>query len=201
MIENAAKMAGMPVGPLALNDEVGIDLSWKILQAAKNDLGANAVDPAQEKLIEALVVGHGRLGRKNGKGFYDYPGERAEEPVAWLGRRSSASGSIPTRSASRTSRTATCSRWRSRRRAACSKALSPIRARPMSARSWASATRPIPAARISFIDGMGLKAFVARAKALAAKYGPRFEPGDKLTAMAERGETFYGIYGEKQKAA
>ena len=73
MVENAAKMAGMPVGPLALNDEVGIDLSWKILQAAKNDLGANAVDPAQEKLIEAMVVGQGRLGRKNGKGFYDYP--------------------------------------------------------------------------------------------------------------------------------
>ncbi len=40
MIENASKMAGMPVGPLALNDEVGIDLSWKILQAAKKDLGS-----------------------------------------------------------------------------------------------------------------------------------------------------------------
>jgi 3-hydroxyacyl-CoA dehydrogenase/enoyl-CoA hydratase/3-hydroxybutyryl-CoA epimerase len=60
---------------------------------------------------------------------------------------------------------------------------------------------PYSGGAVSFIDGMGLKAFVARAKALAAKYGPRFEPGDKLTAMAERGETFYGIYGEKQKAA
>ena len=60
---------------------------------------------------------------------------------------------------------------------------------------------PYSGGAISFIDGMGLKAFVARAKELAAKYGPRFEPGDKLTAMAERGETFYGIYGEKQKAA
>ena len=73
MVENAAKMAGMPVGPLALNDEVGIDLSWKILQAAKKDLGPSAVNPAQEKLIEALVVKEGRFGRKNGKGFYDYP--------------------------------------------------------------------------------------------------------------------------------
>ncbi len=73
MIENAAKMAGMPVGPLALNDEVGIDLSWKILQAAKKDLGPAAVDPAQEKLIEAMVVKGSRFGRKNGKGFYDYP--------------------------------------------------------------------------------------------------------------------------------
>ena len=35
MIENAAKMAGMPVGPLALTDETGVDLAWKILQATK----------------------------------------------------------------------------------------------------------------------------------------------------------------------
>ncbi len=73
MVENSARMAGMPVGPLALNDEVGIDLSWRILQAAEKDLGANAVDPAQKKLIETMVVKDQRFGRKNGKGFYDYP--------------------------------------------------------------------------------------------------------------------------------
>ncbi|HVT55744.1 MAG TPA: FAD-dependent oxidoreductase, partial [Xanthobacteraceae bacterium] len=73
MIENAGRMAGMPVGPLALNDEVAVDLAWKILQATKNDLGAAAIDPRQEKLLEEMVVKRGRLGRKNGKGFYDYP--------------------------------------------------------------------------------------------------------------------------------
>ena len=35
MIENAAKMAGMPVGPLALTDEIGVDLAWQILQATE----------------------------------------------------------------------------------------------------------------------------------------------------------------------
>ena len=40
MIENVAKMAGMPVGPLALTDETGVDLAWKILQATEADLGA-----------------------------------------------------------------------------------------------------------------------------------------------------------------
>jgi 3-hydroxyacyl-CoA dehydrogenase/enoyl-CoA hydratase/3-hydroxybutyryl-CoA epimerase len=45
MIENAAKMAGMPVGPLALNDEVAIDLSLKIVRATIADLGEKAVDP------------------------------------------------------------------------------------------------------------------------------------------------------------
>ena len=45
MIENVARMAGMPVGPLSLNDEVALDLGWKILQATKKDLGPQAVDP------------------------------------------------------------------------------------------------------------------------------------------------------------
>jgi len=60
---------------------------------------------------------------------------------------------------------------------------------------------PYSGGALSFIDGMGLKAFVGRAKELATKYGPQFEPGAKLVQMAERDETFYGAYGEKRKAA
>ena len=44
MIENIAKMAGMPVGPLALVDEVGVDLGIKIMKATEADLGADAID-------------------------------------------------------------------------------------------------------------------------------------------------------------
>ncbi|HXZ16755.1 MAG TPA: 3-hydroxyacyl-CoA dehydrogenase NAD-binding domain-containing protein, partial [Roseiarcus sp.] len=39
MIENVAKMAGLPVGPLALTDETGVDLAYKILKATEADLG------------------------------------------------------------------------------------------------------------------------------------------------------------------
>ena len=73
MIENVGRMAGMPVGPLSLNDEVAVDLAWKILKATEADLGAAAVDPRQKRLLEEMVEKRGRLGRKNGKGFYDYP--------------------------------------------------------------------------------------------------------------------------------
>ena len=73
MIENAARMAGMPVGPLSLNDETALDLGLKIVRAAEADLGPDAVNPGQKKLLVDLVEKHGRLGRKNGKGFYDYP--------------------------------------------------------------------------------------------------------------------------------
>ena len=85
MIENAARMAGMPVGPLALNDEVGIDLSWKILQAAKKDLGANAVDPAQEKLIEAMVVKQRPPRPQERQRVLRLSDKRTEEPLAWTG--------------------------------------------------------------------------------------------------------------------
>ncbi len=73
MIENVGRMAGMPVGPLALNDEVAVDLAWKILKATEADLGAEAVDARQKALLEEMVEKRGRFGRKNGKGFYDYP--------------------------------------------------------------------------------------------------------------------------------
>ena len=99
MVENVARMAGMPVGPLALNDEVGIDLGWKIMQATKKDLGAEGDRPGQERLLEELVVKRERFGRKNGKGFYDYAGrDKALWPgLAEISRR----------------RAATSSRWRS----------------------------------------------------------------------------------------
>ena len=83
MIENAARMAGMPVGPLSLNDETALDLGLKIVRAAEADLGPNAVDPGQKKLLVDLVEKHGRLGRKNGKGFYDYP--QGDKKRLWPG--------------------------------------------------------------------------------------------------------------------
>ena len=200
MVENAAKMAGMPVGPLALNDEVGIDLSWKILEAAKKDLGANAVDPAQEKLIEAMVVGHGRIGRKNGKGFYDYP---ANGPKSlWPGLASIVGKKLdPDTVSVKDLKDRYLFTVASRRRAACSKASSPIRARPTSVRSSASATRPIRAARFRSSTAWGSRPSSPGPRRWRRNTGPEFEPGDKLAAMAERGETFYEIYGEKQKAA
>ena len=73
MIENVARMAGMPVGPLSLNDEVAVDLAWKILKATEADLGPQAIDQRQKELLDQMVEKRGRFGRKNGKGFYDYP--------------------------------------------------------------------------------------------------------------------------------
>jgi 3-hydroxyacyl-CoA dehydrogenase / enoyl-CoA hydratase / 3-hydroxybutyryl-CoA epimerase len=200
MIENAARMAGMPVGPLTLNDEVAIDLGWKIVQATKKDLGPNAVDPAQEKLLEAMVVKEGRFGRKNGKGFYDYP---ANGPKSlWPGLSAIAGKRIDPDTISVQDLKDRFLFTQAIEAARCMTegvVTDPREADVGSILGFGFA--PYTGGVISFIDGLGLSAFVARARALAAKYGPRFEPGEKLAAMAERGETFYGTYSPKQAAA
>ena len=172
MIENVASMAGMPVGPLSLNDEVAIDLALKIVKATKAQVGEAAVNPAQEKLLVAMVEGEGRLGRKNKKGFYDYPGERAEAPLAGpqgpAGRRSS----IPTRSTSR----------RLKQRLLVTQALEaartveegvitdPREADVGSILGFGFA--PYTGGALSYIDFMGAKALPrARASACEAKHG------------------------------
>lgn len=71
-IENAGKNAGMPVGPLAVTDEVAIDLAVKIAEQGIKDGVYKATDTS-------YVVGNlmstqlGRHGKKNKMGFYDYP--------------------------------------------------------------------------------------------------------------------------------
>ena len=62
----------MPVGPLSLNDEVAIDLALKIVKATKAQVG-EAVQSAAGTASRYHGGTRGRLGRKNRKGFYDYP--------------------------------------------------------------------------------------------------------------------------------
>src|SRR5699024_4397108 len=75
-IEQAGLKAGMPVGPLALNDEVSLSLSLHIIDQTKKDFEAEGKTypshPA-ESVVRKMVEELGRPGKKDGKGFYDYP--------------------------------------------------------------------------------------------------------------------------------
>ena len=73
LIENAGRMAGMPVGPLAVSDEVSIELMHKVATQTKADLGDAYKPPVGEDVMEAMVAKLGRMGRKAGGGFYEYP--------------------------------------------------------------------------------------------------------------------------------
>ncbi|MFX8805361.1 3-hydroxyacyl-CoA dehydrogenase family protein, partial [Acinetobacter baumannii] len=55
LIDNAGRMAGMPVGPLALADEVALDLMLKVRKQTQADLG-DAYRPAPSDPVVALMV-------------------------------------------------------------------------------------------------------------------------------------------------
>jgi 3-hydroxyacyl-CoA dehydrogenase/enoyl-CoA hydratase/3-hydroxybutyryl-CoA epimerase len=75
LIDKAGLIAGMPVGPLALADEVSIELVHKIAQQTRADLGSAYVERAADRVAAKMVADLGRLGRKSGAGFYDYPAD------------------------------------------------------------------------------------------------------------------------------
>ena len=76
VVENAARQAGMPVGPLAVIDETSMSLSVHVMQQTRADLAAEGktyVAQPGEGLFERMVTEFKRPGRAAGGGFYDYP--------------------------------------------------------------------------------------------------------------------------------
>ncbi|MEZ2221102.1 FAD-dependent oxidoreductase [Rhizobium sp. RCC_161_2] len=202
MIENAAKMAGMPVGPLALNDEVAIDLSLKILKATVADLGEKAVDPRHMQLISGLVEGEGRLGRKNAKGFYDYPPKPAKKSL-WPGLKDL----YPQKKSDEIDVAVLKQRFLATIALEAARTMEegivtdPREADVGSILGFGFA--PYTGGALSYIDGMGVKVFVSFCETLAKTYGPHFAPTALLKDMAAKGETFYGRfdpYGVKAAA-
>ncbi|PBB38063.1 3-hydroxyacyl-CoA dehydrogenase NAD-binding domain-containing protein [Mesorhizobium sp. WSM3868] len=205
MIENAAKAAGMPVGPLALTDETAIDLAQKIMKQTINDLGEKAVDPKQMALINTMVDTHGRFGRKNGKGFYDYPAKPAKKKL-WPGLKDLYPQLKPEK----------VDYEELKERLLVTIALEAVRVMeegivtdPREAdvgSILAFGFAPFTGGALSYIDGIGAKRFVKIAKGLQKKYGAEFKAPKLLLDMAEKGETFYQRFdpyqkGEVKKAA
>lgn len=199
MIENVARMAGMPVGPLALNDEVGIDLAWKIVQATRAQVGADAVDPRQAKLLQALVEGEGRFGRKNGKGFYDYPANGPKR--LWPGLKALAGtprdpDSIDVETLKRRFLAAQALE-------AARTYLDGIVTDPREADVGAIlgfGFAPFTGGPLSMIDGMGIGRFNALCDSLRAVEGARFDVPQGLRDMEAKGESFYPRAGRKAAA-
>lgn len=196
MIENAGKAAGMPVGPLSLNDEVALDLAYKIVKATKAQLGDGAVDPAQEKLLARMVETEGRLGRKNRKGFYDYP--EGGKKHLWPGLTEMQE----TRREGETidfeelqQRLLVTQALEAARTVEEGVITDPREADVGSILGFGFA--PFTGGALSYIDFMGAAAFVDLCRRLEETHGPRFTPPALLVDMARTGETFYGRMRDK----
>ncbi|MEO3998062.1 3-hydroxyacyl-CoA dehydrogenase NAD-binding domain-containing protein [Mesorhizobium sp. CAU 1732] len=199
MIENAAKMAGMPVGPLALTDETAIDLAQKIMKQTIRDLGEKAVDPEQFKLINTMVDTHGRFGRKNGKGFYDYPEKPAKKHL-WPELKTL----YPQQDADKIDVEELKQRFLVTIALEAARVMEegivtdPREADVGSILAFGFA--PYTGGALSYIDGMGVDKFLKLSKTLQKKYGAQFKAPKLLADMAGKGETFYDRFNPYPKA-
>ena len=75
-IESIGKKAGFPVGPLAVLDEIGLEVAYKIRNENKKSLNKRMMesfDGAWDNVLDKMINEFGRFGRSNKKGFYNYP--------------------------------------------------------------------------------------------------------------------------------
>lgn len=200
MIENVGRMAGMPVGPLSLNDEVAVDLAWKIVKATEADLGAAAVDPRQKALLSDMVEKHGRLGRKNGKGFYDYP-EKGPKKL-WPGLADLQKTKLDPDSVDIQELKDRLLAMQALETARCFEegVLTDVREADVGS-ILGFGFAPFSGGTLSYIDMMGTKRFVALCEKLEKKFGDRFKPSPLLIEMASKGETFYARFAPEKKRA
>lgn len=203
MIENAGRMAGMPVGPLALNDEVALDLSWKIRQATRADLGDAYGESETDRILEEMVVKRERFGRKNAKGFYDYPQEGRKR--LWADIAELAPGQLDPDTLDVEELKDRLLTIQALETARCfeEQVLTDVREADVGA-IFGFGFAPYSGGPLSYIDTIGPVAFVERCERFAERYGERFAPCQLLRDMASKDERFYirfNPHGIQQSAA
>jgi 3-hydroxyacyl-CoA dehydrogenase/enoyl-CoA hydratase/3-hydroxybutyryl-CoA epimerase len=202
MIENTARMAGMPVGPLSLSDEVALDLGLKIMKATEADLGANAIDQAHKKLMVEMVEKQGRFGRKNAKGFYDYPEKGKGQKSLWAGLSALQPKHLDpdTLDVEELKQRFLVVQAVEAARTVEDHVITDMREADVGS-ILGFGFAPFTGGTLSYIDFMGTKQFVELCHKFEAKYGSRFTPPKLLKEMAAKGETFYGRFPPKKQAA
>ena len=202
LIDNVGRMTGMPRGPLEMHDDVALDLSYKIAKQTREDLGDKYVPNPGEDIVAKMVEG-GRFGRKNGKGFYDYPAEKGAPKTLWPGLAELAPVKIKESSPEMVAELKMRLLYRQAVEAArCFEEGvidDPREADVGAILGWGFA--PWSGGPVTLIDQKGAKAFVAECDRLAQAYGPRFTVPALLRDMAAKGETFYQRFGAKTPVA
>ncbi len=188
-IEVASIKAGMPMPPLALQDEVSLGLSLHVSNQTRRDVEAEGktytVHPG-EAVMRTVGEVHGRLGKKAGKGFYDYQGKekslwpelttlyppRAEQPTQ--------EELVDRLMFIQANEAARCFEERVVRSVADTNIGSIF--------GWGFA--PHQGGALQFINAMGAQRFVERSRELAKLHGARFEPAAVVVKMAQEGSRF-----------
>lgn len=188
-IETAAARAGFPIGTLAISDELNLQTMRNISLATEAALKAEGKEmpesPSTDVIVKMLEE-YDRAGKLAGKGFYDYP--QGGKKSLWTGLKEAFGGDkeVPFEDM--------------QERFLFVQALETVRCVEEGViESVADANigsimgigfPPWTGGVLQYINGYGLREFVARAQDLASKYGERFNPPSLLVEKAEKEETF-----------
>ena len=196
LIENAAKLVGMPLGPLQLVDETSIDLGVKIAKATRAAMGDAYPDGAVDEVIFWLAE-QGRMGRKAKAGFYSYDaaGKRGE---IWEGIAAKyPPGAQP--ELHEIQHRLLMAQVLEAVRAFEQGVLGDIREGDVGAiLGWGFA--PWSGGPFSWLDILGAARAVEICEGLAARHGARFAPPQLLREIAAAGDGFYARFGGGQPA-
>jgi 3-hydroxyacyl-CoA dehydrogenase/enoyl-CoA hydratase/3-hydroxybutyryl-CoA epimerase len=185
LVENGARMLGMPMGALLISDTIGLDLSYHAGATQARERG----EEPRRGIIASLVVDHERIGAKTGKGFYDHAGDGSRR--LWPGL----CDLLPT--------------------LAAQPAIDEVKARILYATLAEAARAFAEGILLDVVDGdlgatlgvgfpaylggpftamdtLGLAAVIAECDRLAAQYGDLYRLPDAVRQMAAQGRTFYG---------
>ncbi|MCI0749260.1 MAG: 3-hydroxyacyl-CoA dehydrogenase NAD-binding domain-containing protein [Nevskiales bacterium] len=188
-IEAAGQQAGMPVGPLAVHDEVSLSLSMHIIEQTRKDLAAEGKTEPEHPanaVVEKMVKELNRPGKKAGKGFYDYPAEGGKRlwpeltKVFPLQEPLSQQELMDRLMFIQANESAKCYQEGVVETVADTNIGSIF--------GWGFA--PFQGGTLQLINAYGVENFVKRSRELAKKYGERFKPASILVKMAKEGRRF-----------
>ncbi|OWY16417.1 3-hydroxyacyl-CoA dehydrogenase [Thioclava sp. JM3] len=197
LVEHAATMVGMPLGPLQLVDETSIDLGVKIAKATKAAMGDAYPDEAVDDVL-FWMADEGRMGRKANAGFYDYD-EKGKRQGLWEGLDAKFPRADEQPDVHHVQHRLLMAQVLEAVRAFEQGVLEDIREGDVGAiLGWGFA--PWSGGPFSWLDILGAGKAVEICEALTAQYGPRFEAPALLRDIAAKGDTFYGRFGDGQAA-
>ena len=197
LIENAAKMLGMPLGPLQLVDETSIDLGVKIAKATRAAMGEAYPDGAVDAVL-FWMLDQGRLGKKANAGFYAYDVAGKREGL-WSGLASQYRVAADQPNLSTVQHRLIMAQTLEAVRALQEGVLTDIREGDVGAiLGWGF--MPWSGGPFSWLDIIGAAQAVAICDRLSADFGPRFAAPALLRDMAQKAETFYTAVANPQAA-
>ena len=198
LVENAAKMVGMPLGPLQLVDETSIDLGVKIAKATKAAMGDAYPDGAVDDVL-FWMFDQGRLGRKSAAGFYAYD-DKGKRTGLWDGLGAQYAVAEDQPELTEVQHRLLFAQVLEAVRALEEGVLMDIREGDVGAiLGWGFA--PWSGGPLSWLDIIGAAKAVEWCDQLTEQHGDRFAAPALLRDMAAKGDTFYGRFNPAQAAA